>query len=551
MNYRFFRYLLAYIFLVTGFCLVYSVVPPLAKMSMAQDNREKARSIPLVEFRRQKQGTEARFLTEYQNLRNLQAERDNLERGNTAAIEQNKAALAKSYSSIATFFESVNLDSNYILKVFAQPSASSNSWEIMVEFNNEGGEKFAQLTQNLAGTGRSVGIFIRGELVSAPTVGVEFARMGITGGKAVITGNLSLEAAWDLASQLDAEARKLRESTPEGRVYTLIESGKKKFEGKDFSGAITDFTQAIELDSKNIIAYGNRGVVKEQLKDYRGAIADYSEVIRLDPKNIDAYVARAKVKEQIQDYRGAVADYESILENQPERIDVIATPLLNNYLILEAKQEALAFVDRFANFYKLSQNNSFVPYVYTIRAWLFIAFADYSEALKECDRALENNPNFTFAYLYRGLALDELGNTDAATKDYQKILSIEPKDTLPKELETLDNNPTFADYLKTIELRGLAQAYYVRGIARYQLNQPKEAIEDLDKALELNPNYALAYQGRGLIKETLENSQQANEDLQKAEQLIDSPDSLSPIGLGYTRQGIEKFAKILENRSRN
>jgi tetratricopeptide (TPR) repeat protein len=118
-------------------------------------------------------------------------------------------------------------------------------------------------------------------------------------------------------------------------------------------------------------------------------------------------------------------------------------------------------------------------------------------------------------------------------------------------LETLDNNPTFADYLKTIELRGLAQAYYVRGIARYQLNQPKEAIEDLDKALELNPNYALAYQGRGLIKETLENSQQANEDLQKAEQLIDSPDSLSPIGLGYTRQGIEKFAKILENRSRN
>ena len=76
-----------------------------------------------------------------------------------------------------------------------QPDATGNRWEVAINFDNPGGKKFAELTKNLAGTGRSIGIFLDNELISAPVVGPEFADTGISGGQAVITGNFDLEGA--------------------------------------------------------------------------------------------------------------------------------------------------------------------------------------------------------------------------------------------------------------------------------------------------------------------------------------------------------------------
>jgi preprotein translocase subunit SecD len=51
-----------------------------------------------------------------------------------------------------------------------------------------------------------LGIFLDDVLISAPIVGPEFARTGITGGTAVITGNFTVETATDLAVKLRAGA---------------------------------------------------------------------------------------------------------------------------------------------------------------------------------------------------------------------------------------------------------------------------------------------------------------------------------------------------------
>jgi preprotein translocase subunit SecD len=82
------------------------------------------------------------------------------------------------------------------------PNQSGTGWEVALRFDEEGGNKFAALTQAVAGTGRSLGIFLDDNLISAPVVGVEFAKTGITGGAAVITGNFDIETATDLAVQL-------------------------------------------------------------------------------------------------------------------------------------------------------------------------------------------------------------------------------------------------------------------------------------------------------------------------------------------------------------
>ena len=49
-------------------------------------------------------------------------------------------------------------------------------------------------------------------------------------------------------------------------------SGYDKAEAKDYYGAISDFTKAIELNPNDASAYFNRGNSKRILKDYYGAI---------------------------------------------------------------------------------------------------------------------------------------------------------------------------------------------------------------------------------------------------------------------------------------
>ncbi|MFN9620025.1 MAG: protein translocase subunit SecD [Synechococcaceae cyanobacterium] len=83
-----------------------------------------------------------------------------------------------------------------------QQKQTGSGWEVTLNFSREGGEKFARLTQSIAGTGRVLGIVLDGRSISEATVGPEFAAAGITGGAASISGNFSAESARELEVQL-------------------------------------------------------------------------------------------------------------------------------------------------------------------------------------------------------------------------------------------------------------------------------------------------------------------------------------------------------------
>ena len=70
---------------------------------------------------------------------------------------------------------------------------------VAIEFTPEGGNKFATLTKE--NIGKRLGIFLDGDLVTAPTVQTE-----IGGGQGVISGSFTLESAKNLSIQLNAGA---------------------------------------------------------------------------------------------------------------------------------------------------------------------------------------------------------------------------------------------------------------------------------------------------------------------------------------------------------
>ncbi|MFW6264030.1 MAG: protein translocase subunit SecD [Cyanobacteriota bacterium] len=158
-----------------------------------------------LEFRQQASGSEGQFQAEVAIRNQLRQQLERLrasENPDEAAIREIQEALRESNAAIRELFEPIGLTGNNLTNAAAQPTPSGLGWEIAIEFDREGGEKFAELTKNVAGTGRSLGIFLDDVLISYPTVGVEFAQTGITGGRAVITGNFTVEEANDLAVQI-------------------------------------------------------------------------------------------------------------------------------------------------------------------------------------------------------------------------------------------------------------------------------------------------------------------------------------------------------------
>ena len=156
-----------------------------------------------LEFQEQLPGTEAQLAIERQLQQELLAKQAELKSSNNeAAIKENQAALKRSNEAIAKLFKSTGLGGENLKDAQPQPLASGNNWNVVLVFDSKGGELFAQLTKNLAGTGRSIGIFLDERMISDPTVPVEFAQAGITGGSAVIEGKFTTQEANDLAVQL-------------------------------------------------------------------------------------------------------------------------------------------------------------------------------------------------------------------------------------------------------------------------------------------------------------------------------------------------------------
>ncbi|MEB3219230.1 MAG: protein translocase subunit SecD [Nostocales cyanobacterium 94392] len=174
------------------------------------DNPEQAERVlggtAQLEFMTQKPDTETQLLALRANNQQLKAKQKELRSGNDkAAIEKNQQELKTNQNAIAELFESLDppLTGKYLTNANPfDPQQGGRGWSTALQFNQEGGRLFADLTKNLAGTGRVIGIFLDNELISAASVGAEFANTGIAGGNAVIEGNFTAQEAQDLAVQL-------------------------------------------------------------------------------------------------------------------------------------------------------------------------------------------------------------------------------------------------------------------------------------------------------------------------------------------------------------
>ena len=117
-------------------------------------------------------------------------------------IEQLELLLDETNRRIVALYGPTEITGKQLTSAGRQQEQTGTAWSVSLGFNREGGEKFAAITQSLAGTGRVLGIVLDGRSISEATVGPEFKAAGITGGAASITGNFTADEARDLEVQL-------------------------------------------------------------------------------------------------------------------------------------------------------------------------------------------------------------------------------------------------------------------------------------------------------------------------------------------------------------
>ena len=76
----------------------------------------------------------------------------------------------------------------------------------------------------------------------------------------------------------------------------------------NYETAIANFNKAIELNPKHALAYFYRGRCKSEIKDYKSAIEDFDKAIELEPGYAMAYFDRSQARKILGDAKGSEAD---------------------------------------------------------------------------------------------------------------------------------------------------------------------------------------------------------------------------------------------------
>ncbi|PLX14246.1 MAG: hypothetical protein C0597_10315, partial [Marinilabiliales bacterium] len=169
----------------------------------------------------------------------------------------------------------------------------------------------------------------------------------------------------------------------------------------------------------------------------------------------------------------------------------------------------------------------------------FVASGNYEDAIEQFTKLIDENPEYTEAYVARAEAYEKAGKKAEAASDYKRATAFEDKDEsiyynagrLYYELENYKDAIPMLARVTAIDKKHI-NAYKYKMESYIALEQYDKALKESNELIELNET-AGNYSKRGFIQDKLENYNQAETDyrksIEKASNVIETYVSLADV----------------------
>lgn len=213
----------------------------------------------------------------------------------------------------------------------------------------------------------------------------------------------------------------------------IYERGLDKYNQQDYTGAIEDFNQALQLEPNNILAYYQRGYARAEIQDYKGAIEDFNQYMQHNPNDVDALDNRGNVYYNLGKYEQAITDLNKAIQINPK--DSYAYNKRGLAYNEQGKYEK-AIAD-YNKAIELKYDPLSVPY--NNRGNAYDNLGNYQKAIEDYNQAIRINPNDADAFYNLGNTHSKLGDKQAAVQYFQKAAQLYQKQGQTKDhQETLE-----------------------------------------------------------------------------------------------------------------
>lgn len=248
--------------------------------------------------------------------------------------------------------------------------------------------------------------------------------------------------------------------------------------------------------------YSDRGVARWRLGQTKEAIEDFNQSIQLSPENGAVYNNRGNVLMDLGHPEEALKDFDRAIALS-QNYGVAYNNRGNAHVALGEYDQA------FQDFRKAVElmPRSAIPF--NGRGKAHAQLKRYHAAVRDLTRAIGINPKYVPAYKHRAEAYLALSMYREAVADATQAITLEPETQDPQlfllrgRAQAGDKklNPALEDLNKAIELNpDLVAAYIERGIVFSEARRFDDAIGDFNRAIELDQKNARAYAMRASAK---------------------------------------------------
>lgn len=302
----------------------------------------------------------------------------------------------------------------------------------------------------------------------------------------------------------------------------------------DLSTAISDFTVAIENEPDNYMAIYNRAILNEEAGRYSEALNDLNIVIQEYPYFAPAYAFRSEVKRNLRDISGADTDYwysydlDKKLREAKEKGKIVTG---------KGIFEPGTTIELAENDNKKTREKSDKD----IEKFSRLVVADRADEIKSSYQSevrgrvqdkqvkVDLEPLFIITYYEKIPDLDySVSRTDNSISDYNSKskaplqIKITNKEVALTDQQVQYHFASIDEYSLLLDRNSLdVDAYFRRALDFMLLQDLSESIKDLDRVVQLAPDFFMAYFNRAVIRYKMMRLDAREENVSSSQNMMD------------------------------